>query len=178
MENNENMQFQGVNTTNLTAKKPLYKKWWFWTIIAVVAIALVAGISGGGNDDQGDGTAEPNLGDYIIEIKSSRLAEDWEGKPVIIVKYRFTNNSDEDAAFFTTFEDNVFQNGVGLNECYFVSESDAYSSDNSTKELKPNASIDVEVAYYLNDTATPIDVEVSELFSFSDKKVTKTFNIE
>ena len=39
------------------------------------------------------------------------------------------------------------------------------------------ATIEVEVAYELNDTTTDIEVEVSELISFNDSMITKTFSI-
>ena len=134
-------------------------------------------------DDQGSANVdqskdESNLGDYHITIDSCRLAEDFEGKPVVIVKYTFKNVSNEDAvAFYTAVSDSVFQNGVGLNEAYFLADNANYSADNATKEIKKGASIEVEVAYELNDTTTDIEVEVEEFISFNDKVVKKTFKI-
>ena len=43
--------------------------------------------------------------------------------------------------------------------------------------IKAGVSLDVEVAYELNDTTTDIEVEVKELISFDDDLVTKTFSI-
>ena len=63
-------------------------------------------------------------------------------------------------------------------ECYFVDDSANYSSANQTKEIKQGVSLDVEIAYELNDTTTDIEVEISELFSFSDRKIQKTFSIK
>ena len=37
-------------------KKPIFKKWWFWTIIAVLVIGIIGGSSGGSGDDTTDGT--------------------------------------------------------------------------------------------------------------------------
>ena len=165
-------------------KKGLFKKWWFWAIIGAIIIAVIAGSAGGSsNGDQGEGSADPSasssaLGDYDVVILSCRLAEDYEGEPVVIVKYKFTNNASEPAAFYVTLDANVYQDSVGLNESYVLADSANYSADNQTKEIKKGASLEVEVAYELNDTTTPIEVEVGELFSFSDKKVTKTFNIK
>lgn len=137
-----------------------------------------------GSSSQGSGAAdvpkedETALGDYTVEIDSCRLAKDYEGKPVAIVKYIFTNvNDDDPTAFFIAFEDAAYQNGVGLNKAYFLKDSAKYSADNQTKEIKKGASIDVEVAYELNDKTTDLEVEVKELFSFSDKTLTKTFSI-
>ena len=132
--------------------------------------------------DQGSGTAETkkedtNLGQYKVEIKSSRLVKDYEGDSVIIVKYTFTNNADEPASFMFAFEDNAYQDGVGLNKAFMLDDGAKYNSDNQTKDIKKGSSIDVEVAYELNDNKTPVDIEVERLFSFDDSKITKTFKL-
>ena len=163
-------------------------------LIATFSVfALGSGESDNSTTDQGGGSAETtstpeaaettavdnsSLGDYSVVIDSCRLAKDYEGKDIVIVKYVFTNVSDDNAAaFYMTFDDVVYQDGVGLNEAYILSDSANYSSDNQTKEIKKGATLEVEVAYELNDTVTNIDVEVSEIFSFDDKTITKTFTI-
>ena len=122
-------------------------------------------------------SSQAKLGDYGMEIKSCRLAEDYEGKPVAIITYGFTNNADEATAFMYTFDDQVYQNGVGLNKSYVVDDSANYDESNQSKEIKKGASLDVEVAYELNDTTTDLEVEVKELISFNDSVVKKTFTI-
>lgn len=137
-----------------------------------------------GTVDQGSGATDGKvnneaLGDYSVIIDSCRLAEDFEGDPVIIVKYKFTNNqNDEATSFMVAFDDKAYQNGVGLNHAYVLKDSAKYSEDNQTKAIKKGATIDVEVAYELNDTETDVEIEVKELFSFSDKTLTKTFSIK
>ena len=152
------------------------------TLLAILMTAVCSCIEID-EDYQEKGSASPdtnksNLGGYSVVIESCRLAKDYEGAPIVIVKYKFTNNSEDPACFSWTFSDNVYQDGVGLNECYFAHDSANYSSDNQTKEIKKGASISVEVAYKLNDSTTDIEVEVSELISFDDSKVTKTFSIK
>lgn len=123
-------------------------------------------------------TEENELGDYKVEIDSFRMAKDYEGNKVVIIKYIFSNVNDDNAtAFYTAFDDAVYQNGVGLNEAYILKDSAEYSADNQLKEIKKGASIEVEVAYVLNDETTDIEVEVKELFSFDDNVLTKTFSI-
>lgn len=144
--------------------------------------ALGSGSSEGGTEDQGSGsasteTAKANLGDCNVEIKSCRLAEDYSGKKVVIVTYGFTNYADDPASFSVAVEDTVFQDGIGLNEAYMLSDNANYSADNQLKEIKKEATLDVEVAYELNDETTDITVEVSEWLSLSDKTITKTFTI-
>ena len=161
-------------------------------ICVLFTFALFA--AGSGSDDKksgdqgaasADGTQpqeteaeNTELGKYTVVIDSCRLAKDYEGKPIIIVKYIFTNVSDENpAAFYLCFDDAAFQNGVGLNECYVTADSANYEADNQMKEIKMGASLEVEVAYELNDETTDVEIEVSELFSWDDTVLTKTFTI-
>lgn len=137
---------------------------------------------GSGNADNSSGAevSEDNtlLGDYSVVIDSCRLAKDYSGKPVVIVKYIFTNVSDDDATSFSlAIEENVYQDGVGLNTAIIIDDNASYSSDNQLKKIKKGASLDVEVAYELNDTTTDIEVEVKEFISFNDKTIKKTFSI-
>ena len=119
-----------------------------------------------------------NLGDYNVVIDSYRFGVSYLGEDVIIVKYIFTNNSDESDAFMYALVDTAYQDGVELPECYFLDDSANYSSDNQSKKIKPGNSLAVEVAYELSDKTTEVEIEVEELFSFINRKVTKTFYID
>lgn len=161
------------------------------TLLAVLLSLLFIVFAMGSSDDtatevdQGSDKVETEaaaddkaLGDYSIEIAECRLAKDFEGKDIIIVKYKFSNiNSDESQAFAYAFEDTAYQNGIGLNESYIVDDSANYDAGNQTKEIKKGSTLDVEVAYELNDTTTDVEIEVSEIFSFEEKVITKTFSI-
>ena len=157
-------------------------------LLAVLLVALFAIFAMGSSEDAsvtqepGNASVEDKvdgaIGDYSVVFDSCRLAEDYEGDPVVIVKYVFTNIKRDDSISFTTaFKDYVYQNGIGLNKAFILDDSANYSSDNQTKEIKKGASIEVEVAYELNDTTTDIEVEVEEFISFNDTKITRTFSI-
>ena len=152
-------------------------------LLALFAIILCSCLDSGNTQNQGNDDAlvndssDYNLGDYNVTIESCRLATDYEGEPIVIVQYKFENHGDDPACFSWSLEHGAFQDGIGLNECYFADDSVNYSSDNQTKEIKKGASLSVEVAYKLNDTTTDVEIEVSELVSFNDKKVTKVFAI-
>ena len=153
-------------------------------LIVMLLVTFSACVDMSGIQDQGNGsttTTKPsnnsNLGNYNVVIESARLAHDFEYKPIIIVKYKFTNNDDDPTSFWVTFDAEAYQDGIGLNRCYFAEDNANYSEDNQTKEVQKGATLYVEVAYELNDTRTDVQIEVSESFSWSDKKVTKTFEI-
>lgn len=160
------------------------------SIVVLLTLLFVLFAMGSGESstdttvDQGTGSveatqsnADTDLGNYSVEILDSRLAKDFAGEDVVIIKYKFTNNADEPTAFYYAFEDAAYQNDIGLNPSYVVDDSAEYSADNQTKEIKKGASLEVEVAYELNDTTSDVVVEVKELISFDDKTITKTFTI-
>ena len=91
-------------------------------LIAILVIALFAvfalGSSDSGTDDQGSqnvNSSQGNLGNYNVDINDCRVAQDYEGNPVIIIKYTFKNVADDDAASFDwSISDKAYQNGVEL----------------------------------------------------------------
>ena len=122
--------------------------------------------------------SDANIGDYSVTIDSCRMAKDYEGNKVVIVKYTYKNvNSDDATAFDIAFMDRAYQNGVELNKAYVLDDSADYNYDNQSKAIKKGASLEVEVAYELNDTTTDVDVEVEELISFDDTVIKKTFTL-
>ena len=134
--------------------------------------------------DQGDGTVnvpqenENALGDYEVEILSCRMAKDYENAPTIIVKYRFTNVSDEEAAsFMFALSDSAYQNGIQLDTAIIIDDKYDYDSNKQMKEIKMGATLEVEAAYVLEDTTSDVLIEVEEFFSFSNKVIKKTFKI-
>ncbi|MBR4016853.1 MAG: DUF5067 domain-containing protein [Oscillospiraceae bacterium] len=158
---------------------------WILAILLVAAFFIFAAGSGeSSTSDQGSdnvSTTEKGsdtIGKYSVVIDSCRMAKDFEGKDVVIVKYIFTNVADDDpTAFYIAFDDAAYQNGVELNTAIFLDESANYDAENQTKAIKKGASLEVEVAYKLNDNTTEVEVEVEELFSFDDHKLVKKFSI-
>ena len=146
-------------------------------VVAAVVIGIIFG--GGDNASQGEGTADKGnaaaLGDYEVVIEGCRLAKAYDGRDIAIVSFKFTNAKHSEAkSFLWSITDQAFQNGVELSTCY---TADGYNHELAEKEIKQGATITVEQAYYLNDTTTEIEVEVSEYMSFSGKKITKKFSI-
>ncbi len=154
-------------------------------ILSLLLIISITACGGGETVDQGEGNVDEtvvdtnnnSLGDYEVEIKSCRIAKDYDGNPVAIVKYNFKNNGEEAVSFDIALSTYAYQNGVELEHSFFLDDDANFDSDNMSKNIKSGANLDVEVAYELSDTTTDIEVEVMEWISFSNKKITKTFKI-
>lgn len=168
-------------------KKPIYKRVWFILLIIVAVIVIIAiATSGGGSSNSGEqptnsgavvaDSGESNLGKSKVEIKSCSLSTDYEGSPVAVVTYSYTNNGTEAQAFDIAFITHAYQNGVEAEKAYVLSDENYEKNNNQSKEIKPGVTIDVMVAYKLNDTTSPVEVEVGQFLSFDNTKVTRTFN--
>lgn len=187
-QNNSEVQ-AAVNAAMKDEKKKKKKK--KWIIIAVIAavIIIIAVISSAGSGDkstpdtpatnssvEADTTEVTNntVGDYGCVIKSAKLTKNWEGKDTVLLTYEFTNNSSSPASFDVALIDHVYQDGIGL-ETTFLSDDD---TDLLDVEIKPGVSKDVRKAYLLRNTSTDLEVEISELISFSDEKIVTTVKLE
>lgn len=187
-QNNSEVQ-AAVNAAMKDEKKKKKKK--KWIIIAVIAavIIIIAVISSAGSGDkstpdtpatnssvEADTTEATNntVGDYGCVIKSAKLTKNWEGKDTVLLTYEFTNNSSSPASFDVALIDHVYQDGIGL-ETAFLSDDD---TDLLDVEIKPGVSKDVRKAYLLRNTSTDLEVEISELISFSDEKIVTTVKLE
>ena len=104
---------------------------------------------------------EQSTSDVGVTIEGASFSEDYDGAPVIVVDFEFTNGSDETTNFMTSTQPQAFQGGVELDSYAFVEDID---SSASMTDLKPGASVSVQVPFTLRDEST-VTVEVGELFS-------------
>lgn len=136
-------------------------------VILVICIALYS-LGSDSNKIERSDTGKGNIGDYYIEIKNYAVETDEEGNPVLAINYGFTNNSDDSATFDFVVDDDVFQNGIGL-EC-------VYRDKNINTSVQSGGLIDIVIVYALNDNSD-VDVELSDVMGEFDDKVTATIKI-
>jgi hypothetical protein len=164
----------------------------FLLVIPAIIIVLVATFAAGCSKE--DSTAEITdinsvdiaatqsedntvLDTYQVEIKDSRLTEDYEGNPVVVITYAFTNNSSESAAFWLAVEDTVYQNGEALERAFSLKDGDPYDRSKQDEDIQSGDTLDIEVAYILNNTETDLDVEAKVYVDFTHDTVSKTISI-
>lgn len=121
-------------------------------------------------------SGEGNLGNYYVKIVDFMLVQDYEGKPAIAITYEFTNNGEEAANFMFATSTKAFQDGIELSTA-ILTGVDGYESENSMKDIKTGATITVQNAYVLDSETSAVEIEVTELMSFGNDMVSKTFEI-
>ncbi|MCI9649316.1 DUF5067 domain-containing protein [Oscillibacter sp.] len=129
-----------------------------------------AGGEGGSGEQAGSG----DLGDYRVEIKGAELTEDYEGKPVIVITYAWTNNGEDTTSAMVAVAEKAFQDGVQL-ERALVMNDEVYDSGAGMKEVRPGTTLDIQCAYELTSETSTVEFEITEWISFSDGVVTMDF---
>lgn len=185
-------EVQAAVTAALDAeKKKKKKKKWIIIAVVVVVIVIIGAAGAGGSGDNSDessnttaGTsavsaekeekAKDTLGDYKCIVKGAKLCKDWTGKDSVLVTYEFTNNSDSAISFDVALDARAYQDGIGLETAILEDDTDLFLD----VDIKPGVTKEVKKAYVLRDTSTEVEIEVSELISLSDDKLTTTVKID
>ena len=111
-------------------------------------------------------TSDNTVGDYTCVVKGAEVCKDWEDKDAVLITYEFTNNSDSAVSFDVALDARAYQGGIGLETAILDDDTDILDVD-----IKPGVTKEVKKAYVLRDTSTEIEIEISELISFSDDKI-------
>lgn len=166
-------------------------KWWELLLIilgAVFALLLFTGIIEHSTESDPEthvptpaesehSTVEGSgdIGNYYIEIVSAKKGQDYSCKDVLIVTYKWTNNSNKDQMFSTAFSAKAYQNGV---ECSSLTIVDGVDSHKPLSNIKPGTSLEVQKAYLL-DGDSDVVIEVGPWISLgNERKVVKTFSLK
>ncbi len=97
---------------------------------------------------------------YQVEIVGNSWSKDYEDKDVLVVEYKFTNNSDKSANFSTTFTDKAFQNGVECSNT--VIGCNDVDTQQQLNDIQPNNSYNIKVGYIVENTNDPVQITVTE----------------
>jgi len=122
------------------------------------------------------GEVSGNLGDYVVSVVSHDVAKDYQDAPALIITLGFTNNGDTTSNFMTSIDCSAFQNGVEL-ESAIMSGENGGNGESQMRGVKPGAGTQVTAAYLLASETAPVELEISELISFSDDKIETTINL-
>lgn len=141
------------------------------SILVVVLICTFSLFALGSLESEEADVTDNVVGNYEVDVIDFRLVKDYS-TDVIIIKYSFTNNSDDSTSFNLAVSDTVYQNGVEINETYLILDREKYDYDYSikSKKIKSGATVEIEIAYELNDTVSDIEIEIKDRSLFGDSE--------
>ncbi len=149
-------------------------------LMAMVVAFALAGCSGtDAEPEEATPTDAGVLGSYEVAIGDCEIVKDYDGNDTIAISIDFTNNGEEATSFEGSMMYDVFQDGVELETTSVYVDDDSLDclDDDAYKDIKPGKTIEVVVTKKLENTTSPVDIEIEELFG-SDDKVVKTFELE
>lgn len=115
--------------------------------------------------------------EFQVELLGTSVSQDYEGKPVLVVEYNFTNNSDEAQSFIFACQDKAFQNGIECDDT--VIGCDDIDSQQQMNEIQQGTTYALKIGYHLQDTTSPVDIEVTSLdFINEDTLLKQTVNLQ
>ncbi|WEV63963.1 DUF5067 domain-containing protein [Bifidobacterium sp. ESL0732] len=121
-----------------------------------------------------------SFGGADVKIVSAQKGpNDDQGHPTVVITYQYKNTDTENHSFIDGVQDQVFQKGVALKSTYYRDEIQGFDEESRDTAVQPGGSLNVTVAYALNDETSPIDVELRSAVNFDDQtKITQTFNLK
>lgn len=101
---------------------------------------------------------------YEIEFLSAKLDKDYTGNEIVLIKYRFTNNSGPAAAFWQVFNESVSQNGKAMSSEGIVLDYSVMASSYETVEQGHTAVCCYAYPFY--SETDPIDLTI-KIYNYS-----------
>lgn len=146
-----------------------------FAVMWAVVLAMICGIVGMAEEQpEVDGDIRFEVGEQVFDFLRYDVATDYEGNLAIILSFDYTNNSEEAKMAAYDFYVQVFQGGIEKDSCVIDYDSQWREWDkNLTTEIKDGVTFTVCRAFLLNDTQSPVEVEVSEFVNWSDTQKMK-----
>lgn len=139
-------------------------------MILLALMLLMTGCLGLGNATEEDPNAPPTfisipgddriVGDFEVEVDSVSVAERNNGREsFLVVRIRYTNNTDSNVVFKDNLEVAMFQEGVLLDSTS-PNNLDGYDMNALRKTIKPGATLLVDLAFKPENLTSDVEVEV------------------
>ena len=124
-------------------KKPFIRK--IALLLSVLSAVMLFASCGGSEGNGKYGKYEVNIKEFYIEDYR------WSDSKLAVI-YTFTNNSGSKTTFDDCFDVSVYQNGAAL--------SLAYDAENYWDDIKPGATVEVKMHYYISNLTDDIEIEI------------------
>ncbi|WP_180952968.1 DUF5067 domain-containing protein [Eggerthella timonensis] len=111
---------------------------------------------------------------FDLEVGGATVADDGEGKDLVVVDFTFTNNADEARSFGSAADVQLYQNDVGLKQGHLPYRHPSYDEKrdgNRTAKVKKGASVEVQAVWELLDAASPVELKVVDWESYDQRTV-------
>lgn len=114
------------------------------------------------------------LGEVEVIIKDLYQCKDYTDRDAVYITLDFTNHSQETTSFMSSVQVYAVQNDQILTPATIHNVS-GYDIKKQTKYISSEETIEVQIAFQLNDNESPVTVFASEFMSENGPQIAKTF---
>lgn len=159
-----------------------YRPWLVTAVIAILILALIAVFvrrdsDPGNNVSVKEGstgtTTEQGKSEKVKKISldndegtltyvKSKTTKDYDGKPAVIIYFKYTNKRNKTGTALDTYYPQVFQNGVEC-ETTISADDDIKDIDNASKDVQKGTAIKIAFIFMLQDLRKPITLKVTDM---------------
>lgn len=138
------------------------------------AIIMVLSFAACGEPEKVDDPNVVEIGDYKAAYTGYEIVKDYNEKDTVVVKFQFTNNSEEAASFLWSFFYTVKQGDTELESgTVFLSEDSLETLfDSEMAEVAPGETKEVSLAYNLVDLTTDVQLDFTDLLETEKDSLT------
>ena len=114
------------------------------------------------------------IGKYTAVYKGSEKVKDSNGNDAVIIRFDYTNNSDEQESFAWSLFYDITQNNTALEPAIVWVSDNSFDTVDSGEydEVPPGRSIEVVMTYKLTDTVSPIEMSFHDLLGEETDELT------
>ncbi|KAA8827008.1 DUF5067 domain-containing protein [Bifidobacterium myosotis] len=134
-----------------------------------------AGAASGKGEQDTEGDVE---GAHVRIVSAVKSANDYNGRPTVLVTFEWTNTSDKNQSFAIATHPQVFQNGAALENAIYLTPPAGYDAMAYTTELQPGTKGTLAMGFVLKDDS-PVTVDVTSFLSLDDStKIVHTYDLK
>lgn len=120
---------------------------------------------------------EPLEGEgFLVDVMSAIVDKTDVDGDILIVEYKYTNNTDEEKSALDDTHIEVFQNGLQIEFDILHGIRDG-EYDSERNEVQPGETAILHYEYILSDTSTPVELEIRDRDNDYAPVLMKTFDI-
>lgn len=110
---------------------------------------------------------EPESEPFVATIYDATLSESYDGYPIIVISYDWTNTSGDSSAPVWNITPSAYQNGIGLEPVPMYSDG-TYDSAMDGQKIRPDVTVDLKAAFYLSDEYSDVEFELTPWVTWED----------
>ena len=143
-------------------------------LFAVLMLLSLTACGGDKPEDEGTDSKSLKLDSYELLYKGAKIMKDVDGNDALVLTMDFTNNSEANCSYIWSIVETAMQNGKELEFAAIFTDPDSFDTvtDSQLTEIEPGATLEIQTAFVLADTASEVEITFEEVLGTKTAKLT------